>query len=722
MQSNNNKIKNIKNSSGVKKCSAFTLAELMIIMSVLTVVLAAVAPIFTSRFTNVSFDNVWSNVGASNMNDIYSDAPIRSMMQQVMIGITPIDMEDIRRTYRPYSKLILRSSHKIGGNKIQKQIEFRVNGTTTGYLFAANANNLIGGEYNNINFGYNPPSTLDTTQLFVDTGTDSDKKAYGNTAMGTKALNSITKGQNNTALGYYALSNLTTGSENTAFGYSAGSSITTGSGNTLIGYNSYNAATGDYNTVIGNNSSSRSTASNYTTAVGNNINVKGDYNTAIGDSSNAGGSYNTAIGFGALKSSDPDNDTYGNFQYNTAIGYKSCSGISKNAKYTTCVGGEGINTSIMSSTAQGLINDSDAKNKRVFIGKPTSKYSSAATLEVHSLTTNNSYYPYPGASSSSLNLGDSSVIVNGNLIVRGQTYMNGRSPYPITPGAASNYSANTISLMGYRLYKESKLTHKPLIGMDGSEHLIKMIEPNGNKHETITGREHCICTYSCTTGSNDSTGRISYDWSSRLNSNYKVIITNSQGNHEDYYYNPHGCGASYNASSHNADNYELNRAHVTTNAGFNNINYPDSAVNKSCCPMLMPSGNQIRKSVSSDIRLKNINFPFNDGIFMLSKLNVYNYTFKADKNKTPNVGVIAQDLKLVFPNSVTKDDNGYYKIRTDEIFYSAINAVKELNKNIVELTSRINDYIRRISKLKKENNELKNQLIILSKQIDELEK
>ena len=273
--------------SNKPKKSAFTLAELMVIMAVMTVVLAAVAPVFTSRYSNFSVDTVWGNVGASNTNDIYVDAPIRSMMQETLIGITPIDMEDIRSTYQPYSKLIIRSSNKIGGTKLQKQVEFRQNGSNVGYLFAGNTNLLFGGKYPNLSFTYVQPDTTNITVMKIGEG------ASGNTALGTDALNALTTGMSNSAFGFYALNSLTTGNTNTAVGVRAGEKLTNAEGNTLIGYHSYDASTGNYNTIIGNNTSTKSSESNYTTAVGNNINVKGDYNVAIGDSSNAGGTANS---------------------------------------------------------------------------------------------------------------------------------------------------------------------------------------------------------------------------------------------------------------------------------------------------------------------------------------------------------------------------------------------------------------------------------------------
>jgi 5-bromo-4-chloroindolyl phosphate hydrolysis protein len=88
----------------------------------------------------------------------------------------------------------------------------------------------------------------------------------------------------------------------------------------------------------------------------------------------------------------------------------------------------------------------------------------------------------------------------------------------------------------------------------------------------------------------------------------------------------------------------------------------------------------------------------------------------------PQVGVIAQDLKRIFPDAVTKDDRGYYKIRRDEMFYSAINSVKELYEKISDLAKRVVTDVERIVILKKENKMLKDKLIMLSKELDNLEK
>ena len=43
---------------------------------------------------------------------------------------------------------------------------------------------------------------------------------------------------------------------------------------------------------------------------------------------------------------------------------------------------------------------------------------------------------------------------------------------------------------------------------------------------------------------------------------------------------------------------------------------------------------------------------------------------------------MAQDLQKVFPDAVTKDDDGYLKIRFEDMFFAVINAIKELDEKI----------------------------------------
>ncbi len=120
-------------------------------------------------------------------------------------------------------------------------------------------------------------------------------------------------------------------------------------------------------------------------------------------------------------------------------------------------------------------------------------------------------------------------------------------------------------------------------------------------------------------------------------------------------------------------------------------------------------------TTTSDRRLKNVGEEFTGGIDELNKLKFYNYTFKKDDKKTPQVGVIAQDLRKVYPNAVTKDSDGFLRIRKDELFYSALNAIKDLFKRLAETIDRVKALETRNAELEKRNADLE-------KRIEKLEK
>ena len=130
----------------------------------------------------------------------------------------------------------------------------------------------------------------------------------------------------------------------------------------------------------------------------------------------------------------------------------------------------------------------------------------------------------------------------------------------------------------------------------------------------------------------------------------------------------------------------------------------------------------------SDKRMKDIIGENLDAMDKINRITVYDFTFKKDDLKTPHVGVIAQDLQKIFPNAVTKDENGYLQIRHEDMFFAMINALKELDAKIRqiavqlaenikivtsdsakirELTIRVNNQDKEIKALKKEVEDLK---------------
>jgi hypothetical protein len=128
-------------------------------------------------------------------------------------------------------------------------------------------------------------------------------EATANTAVGSKALYSNTKGYLNTALGFNALYSNTTGRQNTAIGYKSQEITTIGYNNTSIGDLSLTSnTTGYYNTAIGSNSMGDNTLGFNNTGVGIGSlrkNTEGDRNVGLGSSAlseNLTGNDNTALG------------------------------------------------------------------------------------------------------------------------------------------------------------------------------------------------------------------------------------------------------------------------------------------------------------------------------------------------------------------------------------------------------------------------------------------
>ncbi len=125
----------------------------------------------------------------------------------------------------------------------------------------------------------------------------------------------------------------------------------------------------------------------------------------------------------------------------------------------------------------------------------------------------------------------------------------------------------------------------------------------------------------------------------------------------------------------------------------------------------------------SDIRLKDILGDSTAGLKEINALEVKNFTFKNDEEKAPHVGVIAQSLQKIFPNSVFEDKNtGYLKIKTEEIFYAMVNSIKELCAQIQDLTAKITGLDKRITELENENKQLKKQNEDFEKRLSKLEK
>lgn len=570
-----------------RKKLGFTIAEVMVVILILTIIFAAFAPLITSkkRSTAANKGAIWSWHGSgftAGPMDAYFDAGDANYSGTAVIGISPESKEDISTGMKPSSKLIIRSGGITSSQKIQRQIQFRYGdgtrdrGDFAGTWLVDGKNMLLGGEYQLGNVG--------ATKI----------KAKNNTAIGYESLTKVTTGKYNTAFGSNTLANLTTGESNTALGAYAGSAgSASGNYNTFVGSYAGQNSTSGYNTLVGY-AAGKGAQSSYNTYIGANAgpsgSSSGQYNVGAGDHALMNittGQNNTAIGSYALQ-----NLTSGSF--NTAIGYNACGEVTTGS-YKTCIGyNSGPHSGSTSEKFFGAKNSSartDSRDgvERTYIGSKPYNYGGDAVLEIHNLNSSS-----PQLINNPSIKGNTTTVINGNLIVRGRTFFT----------------------VGNQL--------------------------------------------------------IAWNYSNIAGSGSKLTM----GNYARRY-----------TCSENQTSYSFN----------------------DFCPILY-----------SDRRVKNIGQKSTAGLNEINKLQIYNYTYKNDKAKLPHVGVMAQDLIKVFPTAVSKDANGYYRIRWDEMFYASINAIKQLDRKIVALIDRTTKVESQIAQLEKENITLKTQVSNLSARVERL--
>ncbi len=591
--------------------SAYTIAEVMIVLLILTVIFAAFAPIITKRKLSSykSSNAIWNKYNETKGFDAYFDPSNTKNTGTAFFGVKPDSHGAVTSTLTPLSRVVIRSGPVTSGNKLQRQIQFRFGrlsgnaaekkyGKFAGTWLMDRQNVLLGGAYPNID---NTPDNIE---------------ARDNVAIGYQSMNALKNAQGNTALGLSALSENISGKYNTAIGYNAGSALHE-SYNTYIGAGAGEKASGSRNTAVGYQAGYENSGS-VNVFVGANAGRtgSGSYNVGIGYDAlrSVSGDYNVAIGTGALK-----NLTTGS--YNTAIGYNACQYVTTGS-HKTCIGynsGPGANTqtSYMSETGSwsrgqtvsDYLGSKTDNLERTYIGGRPYNYGGDAVMEIHNVGgTNSNLINNPGVKS------NTTTVINGNLIVRGRAMMT----------------------IGSKLWS------------------FVEVDPKGSS------AEHSMGYYS--------------------NNNVGTILA---GNQQDY-----------------------------------TVCY-DTKVNTGILPVKLKGGVCL-DSTSSDRRLKNIGTRSIAGLKELNQLKIYDYTFKNDKSKHSQIGVMAQDLQKVFPNSVFEGPDGYLRIRWDEMFFASINAIKELDRKIVSLVNRATKVETQIARLEQENISLKTQVDALSVRVEKL--
>ena len=426
--------------------SAFTLAEMMVVMLIMSIILAAMAPVMTTR-SKADSSSPW-RYSPENLSDAYFGA---GDSQIAMIGQpNKLETDDAAR-------LILTTS-----SSLPVHLSFKRDNTTLGRLQFMDTNLVLGnssldhlnGGSNNISIGPNNLTQVTSGGSNIAIGDSallSTTSGSSNIGIGT-TLSGNVDGNNNVAVGDDALTKanstwnvavgknayqLGTGGSNTIIG---GDAMSEGSGqnNVAVGTNALWYGNGDGNVAIGGNSvssneasialGSSSKASGETSiAIGNDSESTASYDAisigrsshalangciAIGDRSSAGGSYNKGSQSIAIGSLATANGTRGiaigryanaNGTDNIAIGDNACEYVTGSNK--VCIG----------QNAGPKSSDSWASDteERIFIGSKSKFNDGNAVLEVHNKS------GYEGRIYDAKYLPGSVVVVNGALLVKG---------------------------------------------------------------------------------------------------------------------------------------------------------------------------------------------------------------------------------------------------------------------------------------------------------------
>jgi hypothetical protein len=114
-------------------------------------------------------------------------------------------------------------------------------------------------------------------------------------------------------------------------------------------------------------------------------------------------------------------------------------------------------------------------------------------------------------------------------------------------------------------------------------------------------------------------------------------------------------------------------------------------------PILVVNGSGIinEMSITSDRRFKEDIKPLENTYSLIERLNPVKYSYKAnefkDKNFSakPTYGFIAQEIKEVLPNIVTKGSDGYYSVNYIAIIPVLTQAIKEQQRTIKALEEKV---------------------------------
>jgi prepilin-type N-terminal cleavage/methylation domain-containing protein len=710
-----------------KKFKGFSLAELLISLLIISIVLSAAIPTITKK-AGADRETIWR--WASEGNNAYFGT---GSNQSAIIGLntTPMADEDLSTLLDDSEVTDSTDANrgKIGDINIGN-LKFSNNGDKFIILKKTLQDDNSNFMNSHISF-FNLENSVAATTADITYGGRLALDS-GNIALGMATLQSIDSDNigENTALGHFGLMRTTSGFRNTAVGKKALSYNTTGAYNTGLGYGAL--------FELGAKTSTDSTDAYYeNTAVGALSQLEkqdGKNNTSVGAQSlrkNEVGSNNTAIGQNTLTANASGSN-------NTAVGAQACRYLEKGSN-NICVGYLAGNSTGLKEDDYGLY--IGAGDEAPVISGHSKKITSGSNTFDKEININARYF-------------------NVNTFDKGENILN------ITTYSGSDGYGTNLSTVGYYgtlvlgLRKNgTETTSVGLIGYQDHVVLNTYDEKNSYNRDLVfnsllrlgypTSTDKNIRLYTLESDSTEYplllNGHLNIeDGTSNIDLSKTKGITISEGTTKSYI----TLDLKGELSTYAAGNISLIGKNIkiytndygttlspTSNTLYMGEDHPIKidtsngditlkSITGNSSQSVATSINDLYSKVSgvtSDARKKNITGDNTAGLKEINALEVKNFTYKDDKEKTPHVGVIAQQLQKIFPNSVFEDSEGFLKIKTEEIFYGMVNAIKELYAQLQDLTAKITGLDKRIEALEKENKQLKEQNNAFEKRLKKLE-
>ena len=707
------------NGGGATHClnkgfSAFTLAEMMVVMLIMSIVLAAMAPVMTTK-NKVDNSSPWK-YSPNNSSDAYfgQGASMRAMIGQLNGEETDNGKLIINNLGSSFSHILFKN-----GNTILGDLYMSGNNLILGHR---NGSSTSLGQ-NNINIGPNNwPSTDITGQSNIIIGDNAMthlSSGSNNIGLGT-TLTALTTGTGNVTIGDNSLISVTTGSGNIGLGNGANPAITTASKTIAIGTNSVAGSIGAI--AIGSNiESNESTETNAATA-------RGGFSIAIGNGaiSNYDNSINglsIAIGTRAKANSEDDS---GNAAIAIGIGAES------NGSAAIAIG-SGANATDGLAIAIG--DDARATGGRsIAIGPSSGSWSGdnegstmaagensiALGIGAYSVGTAGIAIGYNAeAKDEAIAIGKEAYIsrLNGGIAIgagarSGATDSNMYGDYAIAIGKNAKAGSDNGVSIGYNAGSSTKGTNNIAIGAGACQY--------------VTG------SYKTCIGANSGPANNS-DWAS--DDKERIFIgSKSKFNNGPAVLEVHNAGGS--SFGRNKDSSVVINGNLIVKGGIITTLWRYGGGDNDNVNLLARSSGQLEPewndtvselfkryadnghgefksfsgNVISDRRLKYVGKESTTGLDKVRQLKVFNFTYKKDTTKTPHVGVIAQDLQKVFPNAVQKGTDGFLTIRMEDMFYAVINAIKELDAKITALQKENQELKQLVKQVQEDNKRLDQRL------------